>query len=69
MKLLHQTDFKRVWQRRDGILKIEVFTFGSGKRFNGVPATGHWKTRGYKDPKTNQMKATLKELKQTTPTE
>lgn len=64
MKLIHESDFKRTWERPDGILKIEVFTAGGGKRFNGTPATGHWKTRGYKDPKTGRMESTLKELKE-----
>jgi hypothetical protein len=63
MKLIHQSDFKRTWERADGVLKIEVFTTGTGKRFNGSPAVGHWKTRGYKDPETGRMESTLRELK------
>jgi hypothetical protein len=64
MKLIYKSDFKRTWERPDGILKIEVFTAGGGKRFNGTPAVGHWKVRGYKDPKTGRMESTLKELKE-----
>lgn len=48
MKLVYSSETKKVFERKDGILRIDVFTFGSGKKYNGTPAAGHWKTRGYK---------------------
>jgi len=63
MKIIHQSDFRRVLQRKDGIQKIEVFTTGTGRKFDGTPAKGHWKTRGYKCPNTGKFEHTLKELK------
>lgn len=65
MKLIHQTEMKRVWERMDGILKVEVLSFGSGRRFSGMPATGHWKTRGFR--KGEHFAPTLAELKEKLP--
>jgi hypothetical protein len=64
MKLLHQGDFRRVFERKDGIQKIEVFDAGTGRKFNGTPAIGHWKTRGFKCPRTGKFAPTLRELKE-----
>jgi len=63
MRLIKESEFKRIWERPDGILKIEVFTYGkSGKTIYGSNANGHWKTRGYK--KGDIFASKLKDLKE-----
>ena len=64
MKLLHEIPYtKRLLLRKDGIVKVERWSFGAtGRKYNGQPATGHWKTAGYRSACGKHFAPTLSEL-------